>query len=334
MEWSECKKVATIRDVAKRAGVSVATVSRVLNETGYVHADTKAAVIKAIKELNYKPNHVARSLYKKSSRLIGLILPDITNPFFPELARAVEDVAHQYGYTVVLCNSDGDLEKEKNYLDVLTQNHADGLIVTTNQQNNPNYLDLDIPVVALDRTIHESIPEVRADHYGGGKMATEFLIQRGCTFIAHVRGPSQLSPANERCRGFVNAAKKAGIPFRIVESQFDITISEQKVRDLLDAYPQIDGIFAGNDLIAVAAVKVALKKGISIPEELQVIGFDGIPLSACFYPAITTIVQPIYEMGKWATELLIQMITKKSVTAKTHCFPVKLAERETTKRMG
>jgi LacI family transcriptional regulator len=326
--------VATIRDVAKRAGVSVATVSRVLNETSYVHADTKAAVIKAIKELNYKPNYVARSLYKKSSRLIGLILPDITNPFFPELARAVEDVAHQYGYTVVLCNSDGDLEKEKNYLDVLTQNHADGLIVTTNRQNNVNYIDLDIPVVALDRTLHESIPEVRADHYGGGKMATELLIQRGCTFIAHVRGPSQLGPADERCRGFVNAAEQAGIAYHIVESQFDIPISEQTVSELLDTYPQIDGIFAGNDLIAVAAVKVALKRGISIPEELQVVGFDGIPLSACYYPAITTIVQPIYEMGKWATELLIQLITKKNIAAKTHCFPVKLAERETTKRMG
>jgi LacI family transcriptional regulator len=326
--------VATIRDVAKRAGVSVATVSRVLNETGYVHADTKAAVEKAIKELNYKPNRVARSLYKKSSRLIGLILPDITNPFFPELARAVEDVAHQYGYTVVLCNSDGNLEKERNYLDVLIQNHADGLIVTTNRQNNPNYLDLEIPVVALDRTIHESIPEVRADHYGGGKLATEFLIQRGCTFIAHVRGPSQLGPADERCRGFVDVAEKAGIAYHIVESQFDIPISEQKVSELLDAYPQIDGIFAGNDLIAVAAVKIALKRGISIPEKLQVIGFDGIPLSACFYPAITTIVQPIYKMGKRATELLIQLIEKKCLAAKTHCFPVKLAERETTRRMG
>jgi LacI family transcriptional regulator len=266
--------------------------------------------------------------------LIGLILPDITNPFFPELARAVEDVAHQYGYTVVLCNSDGNLEKERNYLDVLIQNHADGLIVTTNRQNNPNYLDLEIPVVALDRTIHESIPEVRADHYGGGKLATEFLIQRGCTFIAHVRGPSQLGPADERCRGFVDVAEKAGIAYHIVESQFDIPISEQKVSELLDAYPQIDGIFAGNDLIAVAAVKIALKRGISIPEKLQVIGFDGIPLSACFYPAITTIVQPIYKMGKRATELLIQLIEKKCLAAKTHCFPVKLAERETTRRMG
>ncbi|MBN2910585.1 LacI family DNA-binding transcriptional regulator [Polycladomyces sp. WAk] len=326
--------MATIRDVAKRAGVSVATVSRVLNETGYVHADTKAAVKKAIEELNYKPNYVARSLYQKSSRLIGLILPDITNPFFPELARAVEDVAHQYGYTVVLCNSDGDLEKEKHYLDVLTQNHADGLIVTTNRQNNLNYINLNIPVVALDRPLHESIPEVCADHYGGGKMATEYLIRRGCNFIAHVRGPGQLSPADERCRGFVNAAEKAGVPFYIVESQFDITISEQKVSELLDTYPRIDGIFAGNDLIAVAAVKVALKRGISIPEELQVIGFDGIPLSACFYPSITTIVQPIYEMGQCATKLLIQLITNQGVTAKKHCLPVKLVERETTKRMG
>jgi LacI family transcriptional regulator len=326
--------VPTIRDVAKRAGVSVATVSRVLNETGYVHVETKAAVIKAIKELNYKPNRVARSLYKKSSHLIGLILPDITNPFFPELARAVEDIAHQYGYTVILCNSDGNLEKEKNYIDVLMQNHADGLIVTTNRQNNPNYLNLDIPVVALDRTIHESIPEVRADHYGGGKLATEFLIRRGCSHILHVRGPSGLGPADERCRGFVDAAKKAGIAYHIVESQFDIPIGEQKVNELLDTYPQIDGIFAGNDLIAVAAVKVALKKGLSIPKDLQVIGFDGIPLSAYFYPAITTIVQPIYEMGKRATELLIQLVEKKIVTSKTHCLPVKLAERETTKRMG
>jgi LacI family transcriptional regulator len=211
------------------------------------------------------------------------------------------------------------------------QNNVDGLLVTTNQQNNLNYLDLNIPVIALDRVIHPTIPCIYANNYEGGKLATKTLIERGCICIAHIRGPQQLAPSDERYRGFIEIVESANIDYRVIESGFHMSSSEQVVNALLDSCPEIDGIFASNDLIAFSVVKAALKRGISIPQDLQVIGFDGISFSQIFYPSITTIVQPIYEMGKLATELLIQLIEKKTIASKTYCLPVKLAERDTTK---
>lgn len=192
------KRMSTIKDVAKLAGVSVATVSRVLNKNGYVHEDTLKKVERAIEMLDYKPSTVARSLYNKKSRLIGLVVPNIVNPFFPEVARAVEDVAHKQGYTVVLCNSDESLEKEKQYIDVLRQNNVDGFIVATNPQNSVNYMNLSVPVVAIDRMFNERIPAVYADNYAGSQAATKLLIDKGCKHIAHIRGPRDVSTANER----------------------------------------------------------------------------------------------------------------------------------------
>ncbi|SPT89140.1 LacI family transcriptional regulator [Bacillus cereus] len=196
--------MSTIKDVAKLAGVSVATVSRVLNKNGYVHEDTLKKVERAIEMLDYKPSTVARSLYNKKSRLIGLVVPNIVNPFFPEVARAVEDVAHKQGYTVVLCNSDESLEKEKQYIDVLRQNNVDGFIVATNPQNSVNYMNLSVPVVAIDRMFNERIPTVYADNYAGSQAATKLLLDKGCKHIAHIRGPRDVSTANERFEGFVD----------------------------------------------------------------------------------------------------------------------------------
>ncbi|HUP79986.1 MAG TPA: LacI family DNA-binding transcriptional regulator, partial [Pirellula sp.] len=198
--------MATIKQVAKHANVSVATVSRVMNKSGYVSEEAKEAVEKAIAELNYAPNRVARSLYKKSSNLIGLIMPDITNPFFPQLARAIEDVANQHGYQVVLCNTDEQLEKEQTYLVALQTMHVDGLIITTNHSHNPNYETLDLPMVALDRIVKAGIDAVVSDGYEGGKLAADTLLQHGATRLAHIAGPDHLKTVKRRTEGFVGVA--------------------------------------------------------------------------------------------------------------------------------
>ncbi|MBE7119896.1 ribose operon transcriptional repressor RbsR [Bacillus cereus] len=323
--------MSTIKDVAKLAGVSVATVSRVLNKNGYVHEDTLKKVERAIEMLDYKPSTVARSLYNKKSRLIGLVVPNIVNPFFPEVARAVEDVAYKQGYTVVLCNSDENLEKEKQYIDVLRQNNVDGFIVATNPQNSVNYMNLSIPVVAIDRMFNERIPTVYADNYAGSQAATKLLIDKGCKHIAHIRGPRDVSTANERFEGFVDVITQNNLSYMIAESTFDPANSEQVAVELLKEYPHIDGIVAGNDLIAIGIVKAALQKGISIPDDLQIIGFDGISLTEMMYPSITTVAQPIYEMGKVATELLLEQMEGNPLEEKHYRLPIEIIERNTTK---
>src|SRR5690625_4386128 len=181
--------MANIRDVAKQAGLSVATVSRYLNKKGYVSQASKDAIERAIKELNYKPSLVARSLSTKQTKYIGLIVPDIMNPFFPELARAVEDVALTYGYTVVLCNSDDNAEKEIHYTETLKQKYIAGFIVTTSQLDASHYTELELPVVALDRKIHESIPTVSSNNKDGAYIGTKHLIEQGCERILCLRGP-------------------------------------------------------------------------------------------------------------------------------------------------
>lgn len=322
--------MATIKQVAKHANVSVATVSRVMNKSGYVSEEAKEAVEKAIAELNYAPNRVARSLYKKSSNLIGLIMPDITNPFFPQLARAIEDVANQHGYQVVLCNTDEQLEKEQTYLVALQTMHVDGLIITTNHSHNPNYETLDLPMVALDRIVKAGIDAVVSDGYEGGKLAADTLLQRGATRLAHIAGPDHLKTVKRRTEGFVEVAGEKLVG--MTESTFTFKDALKASQELFDHAWPFDGIFAANDVIAAAVLQEAVRRNIRVPEELQVIGYDGIELGEMTSPPLTTIVQPIYEMGRLATERLLDLIEKKDTRPKEMLLPVTLLERHTTKR--
>lgn len=175
--------------MAKAAGVSVATVSRYLNNKGYISEEAKRVIAKAVDELNYQPSMIARSLSTKQSTFIGLIVPDIVNPFFPELARAIEDVALVYGYTVILCNSDENLEKEINYVKTLQQKYVAGFIVASSHVEADHYMGLDIPIVAIDRRIHSSIPYIATDNRKGARIGTQHLLDSGCTQILCMRGP-------------------------------------------------------------------------------------------------------------------------------------------------
>jgi LacI family transcriptional regulator len=324
--------MTTIRDVAKHAQVSVATVSRVLNQKGYVSKQAEEAVAAAIKELDFRPNAVARTLYNKSSRMIGLILPDITNPFFPELARAVEDIALTYGYTVVLCNADEDIKKERNYLEALKQKYVDGIILTTNQLSFAEVDKVGVPMVALDRIIGDQIPTVVSANKEGAEMATTHLIESGCKFIAHLRGPKGLATADDRLHGFRKVVEKVGIASIVGEADFHFEKSEQVTRDLLDQHPSIDGIFASSDVTAAGAMKAVNRMGKRVPEDIQIIGYDGIPFGEMLVPSLTTIAQPIYEMGATAARLLIKLIEKKPIEGSYFELSTNLIVRETTKR--
>lgn len=325
--------MTTIRDIAKMTNVSVATVSRVLNESGYVNEKTKQKVLAVMKELDYKPNTIARSLNNKKTKTIGLIVPDITNPFFPELARAVEDTAQVYGYTVILCNSDEKVDKEKEYIDVLKQKYIDGIITASNAyqlytQNS------DIPVVALDRSRDENVPTVISKNRMGGKLATEHLLEIGCKKIAHIAGPPNTKPAIDRCKGYLDLVQEKDwySTNLIIEGNFDPITSEEETYKLLQELPDIDGIFAGNDLMAVGALKAISRLGKRVPEDIALIGFDNISLSTMTVPELSTIAQPIYDMGAIATRMLIKQIEQKDTEHSFHELDVKLIQRASTKK--
>ncbi|SES06095.1 LacI family DNA-binding transcriptional regulator [Salisediminibacterium halotolerans] len=322
--------MTTIKDVAKYAEVSVATVSRVLNDRGYASAEARRRVLDAIEELNYQPNSVARSLYHKTSGMIGLFMPDITNPFFPELARAVEDVALEAGYTVVFCNTDEEEAKEKRYFDALKQKYVDGIILTASSQSASDYAQWDMPIVALDRVIGKHIPTVASDNKNGARQATIHLAERGCSFIAHLKGPAGVRPADDRAAGFEEVVKEKGLRSVVVQTNFSIKEAEQETLKLLADHPDIDGIFAASDVTAAGAMQALAQTGRSVPGDVKVIGFDGIPLCNMLVPSLTTVQQSIYQMGEKAAQLLIQQIEHGESESREHIFPVSLIIRETT----
>ncbi|MEK4629175.1 MAG: LacI family DNA-binding transcriptional regulator [Solibacillus sp.] len=323
--------MATIKDVAKLAEVSVATVSRYLNNSGYVGAKAKQSIEGAIEELNYKPNQIARSLSTKQMHTIGLIVPDITNPFFPELARAIEDTALKEGYTVILCNSDEQAKKELHYIEMLQQKYIAGFIIATNQLPKEKYVQLNAPIVLLDRVLDSDIPSVTSQNQYGAELAMNYLITKQAKEIAFFSGPKNLEPVQQRLKGFKQAIEDKNITTHIFESPFDFVEAEKIAYVALKKYRTIDAVFASSDMIAIGILKAAHKLGIRIPEELQVVGFDGIAIGEIVTPGLTTVAQNIYALGETATKMLIQQI-KGDVLAQEHVvIEPKLIVRETTK---
>ncbi|MBH0168978.1 MAG: LacI family DNA-binding transcriptional regulator [Bacillota bacterium] len=325
--------MVTIRDVAKKSGVSVATVSRVLNANGYVHEDTRKKVMAAVDELKYSPNEVARSLYKKKSKLVGLLLPDITNPFFPQLARGVEDEMQKGGYRILFGNSDENAEKELDYLNTFIQNNVVGIISATNNKAKNNYRDLSIPVVFLDRTSTD-YPSVYADGKEGGRIAAEEIVKRGSKRITILKGPAHIQPAQDRFQGALEVLSQSNIDFHVMSTtSFAFEDAEKWAKELFATYPDTDGVLASNDIVATAVLHEALRLGKSIPEELQIIGFDDIPQSSLLFPSLSTIRQPAYEMGKEAAQLLVKIINQEKIHQQQVQLPVTFIDRNTTRKV-
>ena len=323
--------MVNIKDVALHANVSVATVSRFLNEKGYVSEQTKKKIEATIETLQYKPNQIARSLSTKQSNILGLIVPDIQNPYFPELARAIEDTALMYNYTVVLCNSDHQIEKEQMYLQRLASKYVAGILVTSNHPNSAFFKNSDIPIVALDRTIQSNIPSVSTDNIKGAYEGTKYLIQQGATEILFLRGPVGIPTADERYQGFLQAAKAYNVAIHVIEVGFEFREAEKQLHAFMETHPFVNAIFASNDASAIAAMKVMHSSNKRIPEDIQIMGFDGIELGVMVYPELTTVSQDIYAIGKHATEMLIAQIEGHELIEKTIKVPTTLLIRGTTK---
>ncbi len=329
--------MASIRDVAKLANVSPATVSRVMNGTARVDEDKKQRVLAAIKETGFVPNEVARSLFKKSAKIIGLILPSIENPFFAQLAGAIERCADKHGYRLVLCNTASDTEREKAAMQMLSSMNADGIILTTsNEELRECTENSNIPVIVTDRVFQGSstLKYVHCDHYKGGRMAAEHLIACGCKSIVCIKGQQEISSARDRYQGYKDVCSERGIKEQTVDSAYDFDEGMRVTEELLKKYKDVDGIIACNDMVAISAYKVLHKQGIKVPEQVQIIGFDDIALAKLMTPELTTIGQPVEEIGSKAAELIICKNGKDKENKQEYVFDAKLVERETTKRIS
>ncbi|UJF33897.1 LacI family DNA-binding transcriptional regulator [Paenibacillus hexagrammi] len=330
--------MATIKDVAEKAGVTVTTVSRVLNNRGYISDATRNKVRLAMEELQYQPNEIARSLMRKRSMMLGLIVPTIAHPFFGQWAYSLETHASARGYKILLCNSRLDEAKEKDYIDMLKSNRVDGIIMGSHTIDVREYIHLGKPIVTFDRRI-EAIPCVSSDNYQGGVLAAEHLAAKGCRSIAHICGNLKLDMlGNRRTEGFVDSLRKYGLEPIVVQlgaDAFDPAEHEQVVGSLLSEHPEVDGLFVSSDMIAYQVMKVCAAKGIRIPEQLQLIGYDDIPISEWITPGLTTIKQPIEEMSRLAFNIIEKLIEGEGAELPLeHVLPVRLIERQTTRQPG
>lgn len=318
--------MATIHDVARRAGVSVATVSRFFNG-GYVGAPNRVAIEAAVEELGYRPNSVARALSAKSAHIIGLVVPSVTNPFFPELARAVEGECARLGYRLVLCNAADSIEKEGQFIDALAASFADGIITSTGNCGEA-YDRVGIPVVSVDRELGSGAPHVTSDNYSGGRMALRCLQRAGRRRLLFLGAPEESTSQRQRREGFLDEARRAELSAEV------LIVSEDGDYRALSAEGErlasYDGIFAWNDIVAVEAIRALHQAGRRVPEDVSIIGFDDIHIARLFIPSLTTIAQRIYEMGRAATELLMRMIAGERLDGVTYLLGVELVERETT----
>ena len=302
--------------VAAAAGVSKTTVSRVLNHRGYLSEKTIAKVQKAMQELDYRPNIIARQLYKQRTDLVGMIFPTVDNPFFSQLEAEMERQLYRNGYKVLIGNSQNDPAKEENYLQQLLTHQVDGLIVGTQNRGLIGYQHANLPVVAIDQVVGKNIPVVSSDNYQGGLLATQRLLDDGCRHIIHTNGPLGLdTPTQKRREAYEHLMTKNNLPAITYHLDFNIsTIDKERVfRRIFEEHPEVDGIFAANDTDASTIINLASEYGKRIPEDLKIVGYDGSNVTRLLLPGLTTIQQPIDEMADLAVQLLQARINGQNV---------------------
>lgn len=324
--------MTSIREVAKLAGVSPSTVSRVMNGTARVDDEKRQKVEQAILKTGFKPNEIARSLYKRSSKIIGILVPDIINPFFNEMAGAVEEECDRRGYRLTLCNSNNDVEKEKKNLNMLECMNADGVILMTNMEEVHKEIgNYRIPIVMIDRQIEggKGIACIQSNHYEGGRMSMNCLLDCGCRHIVQMSGSLILSSARQRHQGYLDVCRERGIEPAWIEGSYSYESGAWMAARVLEQYPDTDGIIAANDMVAISVYKELHRKGIKVPTDIQIIGFDNISLSSLVMPEITTIAQPIAQMGQEAVRMLTERVEGGQID-RQKVFDVTLIKRDTT----
>jgi LacI family transcriptional regulator len=326
----------TIYDVARLAGVSTATVSRALNGTGQIAPATRAAIDAAVEQLGYQANTVARSLVTKSTETIALLLPDITNPFYAALVSGIQQRALETGHTMLLCTTEGDPEREEQYLTLLRAKQVDGVLVdglVLPPERIARFVREGLPIVCLDRDVDSaSVPLVQVDNRLGARMATEHLLSLGHTRIAHVQGAPELGISEVRVQGYREALAEAGIAFDpqlLAIGSFTEEGGYDAARSLLET-PSFTAVFAANDLSAIGVINAIVESGRRVPGDVSIVGFDDLRLSRFTTPPLTTIHQPALEIAELATQLLLELASGRKVRQLRHLLEPALVVRAST----
>lgn len=320
--------MATVKEVAKLAGVGTSTVSRYFKKGSYISEDAAKRIEKACKELNYSPNAIARAMKYNRSNTIGLMIPTISNPFFTQLVETIEQTFMKYGYKTVLCNTNGNIELEQNYLSMAISNCFDGIIFITGSVEFEE-LEYDIPTLILDRKSEKQDKKITviSNHRQGAILGSEHLIACGCKKVLYLTSADYNHPAEERQAAFLEIMKTRGITYGIKTFEH---MSNMEREQILTEY---DGIFAWNDVTAIECMNFLHSKDIKIPDEIQLIGYDNIKMSEWVYPRLTTISQPINQLGETASHYMLELIEKKIIPPLEIVLENSLVIRESTKNI-
>jgi len=332
-----------ITDVAKEAGVSIATVSRVVNNNDYpVRAETRAHVLEAVERLGFRPNDLARGLMQKRTRTVGLLVPDLANPYYPEIARGVEDAASAQLYALVFCNTDRRADKTEYYVNTLLQKRMDGIIIagggTDFTAASTAFAEYGAPVVFIGRH-REGGHSVQISNAAAARDATSHLTLLGHRAIAFLAGPPALTSVQDRLEGYRDGLQDAGLGFdeRLVrEGDFGERSGYESARSLLAQDPRPTAIFAANDLMAIGAMAAVRDAGLAVPGDVSIVGFDGIALGSYVRPALSTVAIPTYELGTAAMRMLLELVERKQQPepkpedARTVWLPTELKVRESS----
>ena len=331
--------MATIKDVAREAGVSVATVSRTLNQAERVSPEVRERVVLAAESLSYRPNAVARSLRARNTRTLGLVIPNIRNPFFTQMARTIEDAARERGYSLVFGNTDENPKKEAEYLNVLLGKQVDGLIISPARATSPyleNIVRDGVPVVFLDRFVQGiEVPVVRTDGRRAVDELVEYLVELGHERLAIISGPVETVPGLERRDAFLNGAEKRNVPVaeeRVEVGDFRRESGAKAMRELLDLNEPPTAVFAANNLMALGALQVLKRTGVRMPDDISFASFDDVSWFELVNPPITAIAQPVWELGTAAAEMLPTLVEGEEVDSVI--LEAELVVRESCGRVG
>lgn len=330
--------MATIYDVAQRASVSPATVSRVMNERGNVREDMVARVHEAIAELDYRPNGMARNLRRQSSAVWALIFSDIEAAHFTSLSRGVEDVGQSVGRSVVLCNTDDDVAKESRYIDVAVAERMSGVIISPASDRTTMVdplLECGIPVVTVDRRLRRSpVGSVLVDNARGAEEATRHLMESGYTRIACITGPMRTSTASRRLAGYRSALQAAGRdydPALVRKADFKEEGGYAATQSLLESEEPPDALFVANSVMTMGALQCLADLEVAVPDELGLVGFDEHPWARLLRPPLSTVAQPTYELGRIAAEMLVARGDEPDAPPTTVSLPTELIVRESSR---
>lgn len=324
--------MATLKDVAAETGLTVSTVSRVLNNRGYISEEARTKVYEAMKKLNYQPNEVARSLSKQRSNTIGVIVPHIEHPYFAKLISRLERAAYDHGLKLLLFNSKDKEERENEYLEMCKSNRVAGIILCSGTVEVQKFEGLNVPLITIERYLDTGTASVECDNRQGGILAARRFKECGCKHVLYLSGYTEIRmPADSRQEAFQETCEKLGLGYSFATSnaeKYRTLDYHSYIEEALDQRPEADAIFASGDVIAAQVIQVCGKRGIRIPKDLKLIGFDDVNIASLTTPAITTIRQPLTEMAELAVRLVREVNEGKVVPNRT-VLPVSLVIRET-----